>query len=112
RSLQPFLNFKLNGEQIEMFEPSCFIISSTIISAGEAEGEKVIVIYMPINPSLGSHVITAPSENFDTYNVTFALTANTAFQATSGTLTLTSIDNDFIKGTFSFNGQIGGELYN
>jgi hypothetical protein len=109
-----YVNFKLNGELVELIEPATTSSLASVISASEGEGNtlKYIALWMPNEPTLGSHAITLASpSDLDAYTANMEIGNDVFFDAESGTLTVTSIDAEYIEGTFSFTGEHEGTTY-
>ena len=103
-----YIRFTVNGQSYD-FEPATITSLQKHIMGDEDVNDVYtrISLWMPVNPTLGSHAITDdfPSDdNLDTlYNAEVWLGDDT-IEATSGTLIITELDEEYIKGTFSFTG--------
>ena len=71
-----------------------------------------MTLWMPNNPTLGSHPLVYDNgSEVDIYSADFAK-GDIAIGALSGTINITSLDSEYIKGTFSFSGTgSDGETY-
>ncbi len=102
-----YIRFTVNGQTYD-FEPSTLTsLSKHIMGVDDFNDVNTrISLWMPLNPTLGSHAITDdfPSEdNPDVYNAEVWL-GDDIIEGTSGTLIITEIDEEYIKGTFNFSG--------
>lgn len=99
-----FITFKANGTGYTM-EP--YTASSGKVDIGGEEGMddsfRAIRLSLPLDFTTGSHTI---EDSFDLEAYTANYTdGNVSIDATSGTITITSINNEYIEGTFSFTGE-------
>ncbi|HEX8561921.1 MAG TPA: hypothetical protein VF676_02970 [Flavobacterium sp.] len=109
-----YVNFKVNGEQIDIIEPATITTLSTVVLATEDNGESMrsIMLRMPNDATEGTHAITlSDSQNLDTYNASVSMDGDTTVEATTGTLTITNIGTEYMEGTFSFTGEANGTTY-
>lgn len=107
-----FITFKVNGTTYTM-EP--YTAASLQVEIGADQGMndayRAISLLMPTDFATGSHPITDSWEE-GTYNASYSH-GDVTIDATSGTLVITSITNDFIQGTFNFTGEDeNGTTYN
>lgn len=110
-----YINFKLNGELVEMVDPATISTLSSVIAGDKGEGDmfRYIGLWMPNEPTVGSHAITVSNpSDLDEYTVDVQIGNDISFEAESGTMTITSIDAEYIEGTFSFTGEYEGTTYN
>jgi hypothetical protein len=100
-----YIKFTVNGETYN-FEPTTLgSLQKHIMGVDDFNDVEVrISLWMPVNPTLGSHAITTDFSDLDTaYNAEVWLGDDT-IEGTSGTLTITEIDEEYIEGTFNFSG--------
>jgi hypothetical protein len=94
------------------FDPET-ITSLQKLIAGDQEVATVFTrlsLWMPVTPTVGSHAITddTPTDaNIGTLHNADLWIGDATYTATSGTLVVTEIDSEYIKGTFSFTGDDG-----
>ncbi|WP_130735941.1 hypothetical protein [Flavobacterium sp. J27] len=106
-----YIRYTFNNVSYD-FEPTT-ITSLQKHIMGEKEINTVynrISLWMPTNPSLGSHEITdetPTSSNLETLHNAELWVGNDTYTATSGTIVVTEINEEYIKGTFTFTGDDG-----
>lgn len=104
-----YLKYTVNGVNYD-FEPAT-VTSLQKLIMGEQEISSVynrISLWMPVTPTVGSHTITdeAPNDtNLDTLHNAELWVGDATYTATSGTLVITELNDDYVKGTFSFTGE-------
>lgn len=103
-----YIKYTLNGQQYE-FEPET-LTSLQILVRGDGEVAGVynsISLWMPTSPAIGSHPIT---DAFPTdANIATLYNANVwvgseIVDAATGTMVITEVSEEYVKGTFSFSG--------
>ncbi|KIX22061.1 hypothetical protein SY27_05170 [Flavobacterium sp. 316] len=106
-----YIKYTFNSVSYD-FEPTT-ITSLQKLIMGEKEINSVynrISLWMPTNPSLGSHEITdetPTNNNLETLHNAELWVGNDTYTATSGTIVVTEINDEYIKGTFTFTGDDG-----
>lgn len=104
-----YLKYTVNGVNYD-FEPAT-VTSLQKLIMGEQEISSVynrISLWMPVTPTVGSHTITdeTPNDtNLDTLHNAELWVGDATYTATSGTLVITELNDDYVKGTFSFTGE-------
>lgn len=104
-----YIKYTVNGVNYE-FEPAT-ITSLQKLIMGEQEINSVynrISLWMPVTPTVGSHAITdeTPNDtNLETLHNAELWVGDATYTATSGTLVVTEMDNEYLKGTFTFTGE-------
>lgn len=104
-----YIKFTVNGVNYE-FEPAT-ITSLQKLIMGEQEINSVynrISLWMPVTPTVGSHAITdeTPNDtNLETLHNAELWVGDATYTATSGTLVVTEMDSEYLKGTFTFTGE-------
>lgn len=104
-----YLKYTVNGANYD-FEPAT-ITSLQKLIMGEQEISSVynrISLWMPVTPTVGSHTITdeTPNDtNLDTLHNAELWVGDATYTATSGTLVITELNDDYVKGTFTFTGE-------
>ena len=102
-----YIRFAANGQQFS-FEPETIGSIKKLIMGNKFENNVVsrISLWMPTNPTIGTHAFVDDTSD-DISNI--AYTADfwqgmDVYDATAGSITITSIDGEYIKGTFNFTG--------
>ena len=104
-----YLKYTVNGVNYD-FEPAT-VTSLQKLIMGEQEISSVynrISLWMPVTPTVGSHTITdeTPNDtNLDTLHNAELWVGDATYTATSGTLVITELNDDYVKGTFTFTGE-------
>lgn len=104
-----YIKYTVNGVNYE-FEPAT-ITSLQKLIMGEQEINSVynrISLWMPVTPTVGSHAITdeTPNDtNLETLHNAELWVGDATYTATSGTLVVTEMDSEYLKGTFTFTGE-------
>ena len=107
-----YVQFKSNGTQYTLHDPVTLDLSNKKIDGLQGEGADLvsITLYMPLDPTIGTHFMTdSPSDNA-TYGAYFTLGNSVDIIANAGVITITSITADYISGTFSFSGLNGSAV--
>jgi len=107
-----YLKYSMNGKEYS-FEPETMTsLQKAISGEGEVDGvQNRITLWMPKEPAIGSHTITDefPNEsNLDVLCNAYVVIDEEIVDATSGTLIITAVDDEYIVGTFSFSGTNDG----
>lgn len=78
---------------------------------GQDDAHKRIVLWLPINPTVGSHTVVDDIGSIgETYQATFIfMGTDNSFNATAGTIKITANNSKRIEGTFNFSGTLNGE---
>jgi hypothetical protein len=108
-----YLKFTRNGVQYD-FEPET-LTSLQILVRGDQEVAGVyssISLWMPKTPSVGSYPITDAFPN--EFNITTLYNANVwvgdeIVDASSGTIVITEVGDNYVEGTFNFSGTNNNE---
>lgn len=104
-----YIKYTVNGVNYD-FEPAT-ITSLQKLIMGEQEINSVynrISLWMPVTPTVGSHSITdeTPNDtNLETLHNAELWVGDATYTATSGTLVITELNDDYVKGTFTFTGE-------
>jgi hypothetical protein len=104
-----YIKFTLNGQQYN-FEPETITSLQRLIMGDEDVNDVYtrISLWMPVTSTTGSHVITDDTptdENLDILYNAELWVGDATYTATSGTLVITELNDDYVKGTFSFTGE-------
>lgn len=103
-----YLKFTYNGQQYD-FEPET-ITSLQKLIAGDQEVNSVFTrlsLWMPVTPTVGSHPVTddTPTDaNIGTLHNAELWVGDNTYTGTSGTIVITELDAEYVKGTFTFTG--------
>lgn len=102
-----YIRFSANGQQYS-FEPETIGSMKKLIMGTKFENDVVsrISLWMPTNPTIGTHVFTddASDDLSDfSYTADFWLGVD-VYDATAGNVSITDMDGEYIKGTFNFTG--------
>lgn len=101
-----YLKFTVNGQNYD-FEPETLNSLQKLIM-GQKETSSIITrlsLWMPSTPTIGSHNITddTPSDaNITTLHNAEFYVGDDTYTATSGTIVITELNSDIVKGTFNF----------
>jgi len=101
---EPFMKFTVGGQEYN-YTPETLTSDKKLITARVGEGDtyREVSLWMPVEPTVGTHnIVDDPTSADDTYTAIYAPNFDNSFDAFSGTVTITSIDDDFIRGTFAF----------
>ena len=109
-----FIKFKINGTASNMSEPSTVTSLNAAIFGSQDVGSDIrtLILRTPSTALAGTHDIVnvAPSV-LDAYGVSYSF-GDISFDATSGTMTITSIGEEYMTGTFSCSAVYEGVTYN
>jgi hypothetical protein len=101
-----FIKFTHDGVQYNFIDPYTATSLSKNIRYFQGSDDTFIDIslWMPLVSELGTFAITDTPFDVDTYNASFRLGENLNLDATSGSITITSVNSEYIQGTFTFSG--------
>ncbi len=105
---QLHIKFKLNNDQYS-FEPSTLLSLQRNIMGESYVNDvfKGISLWMPVTPTVGTHPITdaTPTDAniASLYNVEVWI-ADTRYPADAGSMIITEVSTEFVKGTFTCSG--------
>jgi hypothetical protein len=108
-----YINFKVDGTQVNIIEPGTITTEMANISASEDVGAAIrtIMFTIPVDATVGTHQLTiASGSDLTAYSAEYML-GDISVVASSGTFTITSIGAEYMEGTFSFTGEDGGTNY-
>jgi ABC-type Fe3+-hydroxamate transport system substrate-binding protein len=106
-----YLKFKINGEQVTFADPTVINSLSKSITGFTTNG-KSMSLYLPLDVTTGTFTITDEPSNVEAYGASYSDFANDeSSDNETGTLTITQVDADVIKGIFSFTGTNLGTTY-
>jgi hypothetical protein len=100
-----YLRCKINGVQFESSDP--FVINSLAKSitaqSDNANVQETLTLWTPLAVTVGTHSITDEPSNVDSYGASYSnFDTDDSAPTPSGTMTITEVNADVIKGTFSF----------
>lgn len=104
-----YLKFTVNGVNYD-FEPETLTSLQKMIM-GQQDINNVttrLSLWMPVTPIVGSHAITddTPTDaNIATLHNAAFYVGDDTYDAISGTLVVTEMDSEYLKGTFTFTGE-------
>ena len=104
------INFKYNGTLYNISNPITFNTSNKTVDGEYGGGSdlKRITLFMPLNPTVGTHFVTEAPSDDTAYGAYFISAAgNVDILANAGLITITNVTDDYVKGTFSFSGLNG-----
>jgi hypothetical protein len=110
-----YMRFTMNGQYFDVPNPSTDATGSSgsIMAPGffGDEPDQIFVIDMPFLPTIGEHPFVLYTSEPGIYAANFQMSPGTSFESESGSIKITSVGNDFVKGTFSFTGTSNGTTY-
>lgn len=103
-----YIKFSADGQQYS-FEPETITSLKKLIMGLKFENNVVsrISLWMPTNPTIGTHAFVNAAESDEIFDLPYTADfwlGEEVYDATSGEFTITDIDDEYIKGTFSFIG--------
>lgn len=104
-----YINFKLNGEQINITGEDNVYVANTLakgIIGDDVTNQHFIRLFVPLDVTTGTFIITGSVA--DDYTATYT-DGEFSTDNESGTITITEVNADVIRGTFSFTGEFNGE---
>ena len=103
-----YLKCKVDGTLVEFTDPMVINSLAKSITGSNATTGKSIVLFTPLNAPTGAHTITYEPSNVNSYAGSYSDYNGNVFSSNeAGTLTITEVNADVIKGTFSFTGSDG-----
>jgi hypothetical protein len=108
-----FIKFKYNGVQYTFTDPATINSLSKSISGFQEVGNSSngIVLFMPLEVTTGTFSITDSPSDVNSYNGYFTDgVEDFSFDGTSGTIVITSVTSEYVKGTFNFSAEVDGQV--
>ena len=107
-----YIKFKSGSTQYLIQNPTTYDLSKKKIDGLQGSGSDLvsITLYMPLDPTIGTHFMTDSPSDDDTYGAYFVLGNSVDIIANAGIITITSITDQYISGTFSFSGLNGSAV--
>ncbi len=103
-----YLKCKVNGTWVEFTDPMVINSLAKSITGNDADTGKAVILFTPLNVANGTHTITDEPSNVDSYGGSYSdFNADDYTDNETGTLIITEVTADVIKGTFSFTGDDG-----
>ncbi len=110
-----YIKFKVNGTQSNMLEPSTIVSMAASIFGSEDVGDNIrtLILRTPSTAEVGTHDIVDAPADLTSYGVSYSFSVgDISVDATSGTMTITSIGAEYMTGTFTCSGTYEGTTYN
>lgn len=99
-----FLKCRVNGVQFTSTDP--FVINSlskSLTAQSDGVAQETLSLFMPLNVAVGTYTITEEPSNVNSYGASYSnFDTDVSTQDATGTITITEVTADVIKGTFSF----------
>lgn len=99
-----YLKCKINGVQFTSSDP--FVINSlakSLTAQSDGTAQETVSLFMPLDVAVGTYTITEEPSNVDSFGGSYSnFDTEVSTQDASGTMTITEVTADVIKGTFSF----------
>ncbi|WP_298136281.1 DUF6252 family protein [Flavobacterium sp.] len=106
-----YLKYKINGTLVEVSDPEVINSLSKSLTGFTTNG-KSLTLYFPLDVATGTYSITDEPSNVDAYGASYSdFETEVASDNETGTVTVTQVNADVIKGTFSFVGTNEGATY-
>lgn len=106
-----YLKCKINGVQFKSTDPSVLnSLSKSIVGISDNNDtvQETLVLFMPLAVAPGTYTITEEPSNENSYGVSYNnYDTEVASLNAAGTMTVTQVTADVIKGTFSFTSPDG-----
>lgn len=104
-----YLKCKVNGVLTEFTDPSVINSLSKSITGASAAPSEMVTLFMPLTVATGTFNITSEPSNVNSYGGSYSNFATDVYSDNeTGTMTISQVDADVIKGTFAFTGTNGG----
>lgn len=103
-----YLKCKVNGTWVEFADPMVINSLAKSITGNDADTGKVVTLFTPLAVSNGTYTITDEPSNVNSYGGSYSdFNQDEYTDNETGTMTITEVTADVIKGTFSFTGDDG-----
>ncbi|MGL2966123.1 DUF6252 family protein [Flavobacterium sp. XGLA_31] len=106
-----YLKCKINGVQFTCTDPmvgNSLSKAITAISDNNDTHQETVSLWMPLGVTVGTHTITEEPSNVNSYGAGYSDFDNSiSSQDASGSMTITEVNANVIKGTFSFTSPDG-----
>ena len=107
-----FIKFNQSNMSYTLNNPIITDLSNTKIDAFQGSDASLvsITLYMPLDATIGTHFMTDDPSDDNTYGAYYIQGNNVDMLANAGIITITSITENAIEGTFSFSGLNGSAI--
>lgn len=107
-----FIKFQQSNMSYTLSNPIITDLSNTKIDAFQGSDASLvsITLYMPLNATIGTHFMTDSPSDDDSYGAYYVRGNNVDMLANAGIITISSITENAIEGTFSFSGLNGSAI--
>lgn len=106
-----YIRFTVNGQNYD-YNPETLVSLTTNINGSEGVDDtyKYISLTLPNDYSEGTYSFVLPDpSDVDSYNAYYESEGEMIYvDANTGSITITSVDANYVSGTFSFSGDNGG----
>lgn len=106
-----YIRFTVNGQNYD-YNPETIVSLITSINGNEGVDDtyKYISLTLPNNYTEGTYSFVLPDPNdVESYNAYYESEGENIYvDASSGSITITSVEAEYVSGTFSFSGDNGG----
>ncbi|MBF6641277.1 hypothetical protein IVB69_07280 [Flavobacterium sp. J49] len=103
-----YLKCKVNGTWVEFADPMVINSLAKSITGNNADNGKVVTLFTPLNVATGTFTITDEPSNVNSYAGSFSdFNEEVYTDNETGTMVITEVNANVIKGTFSFTGDDG-----
>ena len=103
-----YLKCKVNGTWVEFADPMVINSLAKSITGNNTDNGKAVILFTPLDVTNGTYTITDEPSNVDSFAGSFSdFNEEVYTDNETGTMTITEVNADVIKGTFSFTGDDG-----
>jgi Family of unknown function (DUF6252) len=103
-----YLKCKVNGTLVEFTDPMVINSLAKSITGNDADTGKMVTLFTPLTVGTGTFTITDEPSNENSYAGSYSdFNGDIYSDNETGTMTITEVNADVIKGTFSFTGEDG-----
>lgn len=104
-----FIKFNSTGNQYVINNPLTINLTNKKIDALQGTNANLvnITLYMPLEPTIGTHFMTDTPSDDDSYGGYLVVGNSIDMLSNNGLITITRITDDEISGTFNFSGLNG-----
>ena len=103
-----YLKCKVNGTLVEFTDPMVLNSLAKSITGNDADTGEAVTLFTPLAVGMGTFAITDEPSNENSYGGGYNNFNDDIYSDNeTGTMTITEVNADVIKGTFSFTGDDG-----
>ena len=103
-----YLKCKVNGTWVEFADPMVINSLAKSITGNDSDTGKVVTLFTPLAVANGTYSITDEPSNVDSYAGSYSdFNGDVYTDNETGTMIITEVNADVIRGTFSFTGDDG-----